>query len=714
MSDSQRKRRGLICAYPDLNLIDGSSIWSQTITLALARTGYLKLDFLAKSRPQRKELFVPLKDNDDINMIDGSEKKHGLRLGGSRLNPVEMVHLLKQLDDLNSYDVIVIRGFEIAKLVASDSDILARCWIYLTDIPQKFELLTEDDLVNLRTLAEGSMRILYQSDGFADVWRKASPGSSDKVVEYAPVIPDLKDDLKPVSSRPKKAIYAGKFCKNWKTLEMAESWPTIKNRISDASLVMVGDLIQMDRDDASYRSRMLSALKKINGLTWCGALNREEALNEMAEARVGLSWRSEEMNNTVEISTKILEYGSAGIGAIINRNSLHEKLLGKDYPLFANSYEEYIYKLTLSLEDEKVCQQAADRLHKLAKKYTFSLCVNKLKSWLEIDIMKKTILVAGHDLKFFSLLRKKLEETGRYKFIVDKWQGHNKHDEEKSLSLLKRADIIFCEWCLGNVKWYSEHKFPGQRLVARFHLQEKGLPYLGESDISAIYHISYVSDQIKREALEVVKIPPEKTSVIANLMDEEKFTPLEKMGGSNFTLGMIGIAPQRKRIDLALDTLELLLREDDRYQLRIKGTHPFDYPWLASRPDECKYYMDIMERINSSNKLRYKVIFDPPGNDVEQWLSMVGFILSPSDFESFHLAVGEGMLTRSVPVVWNWPGADEIWGEENIVHNAKDAAEKIIKLGVTQEKEVYRSYVINNYGVDLIVKAWEEVMLGGG
>jgi glycosyltransferase involved in cell wall biosynthesis len=297
--------------------------------------------------------------------------------------------------------------------------------------------------------------------------------------------------------------------------------------------------------------------------------------------------------------------------------------------------------------------------------------------------------------------------------LVDKWQGHNKHNEKKSRKLLKKADIIFCEWCLGNVKWYSMNKLPNQRLVARFHLQEKNLPYLGEANLSAIDHISYVSEQLRWEANGVVKFDEGKSSVIANLLDESNFTARKKMGDARFTLGIVGISPKRKRVDLALDTLELLLEQDSRYMLRIKGKHPFDYLWLMNRPEELEYYMEIMKRINSSETLRYKVIFDPEGDDVDQWFTMVGFILSPSDFESFHMTVGEGMLTGAIPVVWDWDGASVIWPKDSIVKSPKEAADNIHSVSIDsfQEKSINsRNYVLENYATDDSVRKWCEVL----
>lgn len=46
----------------------------------------------------------------------------------------------------------------------------------------------------------------------------------------------------------------------------------------------------------------------------------------------------------------------------------------------------------------------------------------------------------------------------------------------------------------------------------------------------------------------------------------------------------------------------------------------------------------------------YIVIFDPPADDVNEWFKSVGFILSPSNFESFHLDIGEVIFNGTVPV----------------------------------------------------------------
>lgn len=680
-------KRVLICANPDLNHIDGSSIWAQTIALAMAATGAAQVDFLAKSAPHRDELFAPLRAAPRLTILDGTADPHWQGKRYKRLTPPMMAELTVKLDGSNPYDVIVVRGLAIATQLLDTPHVLAKCWMYLTDIPQSVAEYDAEQRVIIQRIARGCHRLLCQTEGFKELWQALVPNlDTGKIRLYSPVIPDLPKNLPALAERPLRAIYAGKFKGDWMTLEMAEAWPGIHRALAGSELVMIGDKVHNEADRPDYLERMRHALEHTQGLNWLGAQSREAVQLELQQARVGLSWRAESMNDTVEYSTKILEYGGAGCAAILNRNPLHEQLLGRDYPLFANTAEEFSQQLVRALHEPKVVELAANALKQLAERHTFSARVVEMRQWLEEAPLAPTlqaktrVLVAGHDLKFFTLLQKKLEATGQFEFMTDQWLGHDKHDEAQSHALLEQADVIFCEWCLGNLKWYSQNKKPHQRLVARFHAQEARVPYMGEANWAHIDHVSFVSEHTRRQALEVFKgFPINKTSVIPNCLDDTKFTPKKKTGDARFTLGIIGVAPKSKRLDRAVDLLEALLEDDNRYCLRVKGRHPLDYGWLLNREDELAYYRNVFTRINSNPKLRHKVIFDPPGDDVNEWFTMVGFILSPSDFESFHMAIGEGMLTGTKPIVWDWDGAAEIWGANLVIHSLEEAKKVVTR-----------------------------------
>ncbi len=330
-------KRVLICANPDLNYIDGSSIWLQTIALASAAAGAAEVEFLAKSTPQRDELFGPLRFVENITILDGSNPGQQIAPRPGRLTLSMMAKEAIRLDQIKNYDVIIVRGLEIVSQLLQTPAVLAKCWVYLTDIPQTLEDYQPDLRIKMQRIANGCQLLLCQTQGFQSLWQALVPDlDPEKIKLYTPVIPDLPRAVLPISARPRCAVYAGKFKGDWMTLEMAKVWPAVHRQLPASEMLMIGDKIHDEPERPKYKQMMSEVLKSTLGLRWLGALPREQVQKQMQQARVGLSWRHESMNDTVEYSTKILEYGGAGCAAILNRNPLHEELLGKHYPLFAN------------------------------------------------------------------------------------------------------------------------------------------------------------------------------------------------------------------------------------------------------------------------------------------------------------------------------------------------------------------------------------------
>ena len=93
--------------------------------------------------------------------------------------------------------------------------------------------------------------------------------------------------------------------------------------------------------------------------------------------------------------------------------------------------------------------------------------------------MKKTkILFEGHDLKFLSLLIDHYKTNHDYAVEVYTYQGHEISDFTEIHRVLPEIDIIFCEWGLGNLRWFSQNKLPGQKIITRIHSQEFFTNYL--------------------------------------------------------------------------------------------------------------------------------------------------------------------------------------------------------------------------------------------
>jgi hypothetical protein len=183
---------------------------------------------------------------------------------------------------------------------------------------------------------------------------------------------------------------------------------------------------------------------------------------------------------------------------------------------------------------------------------------------------------------------------------IDLHEGHTIDSEDTAREIENWADIIFCEWALGNAVLYSRHKRSGQLLLVRLHLQE----WQDRDRISYIYDInwekvdrlllgsSYIYDQV---ASEFPVLYSDRTCLVNLPIDASGKWGCPKTTGAEFNLGIVGIVPQRKRIDLAVEILRLILVEDPRYKLHIQSRRPEEYPWIVARKDETAWYERVYQ-----------------------------------------------------------------------------------------------------------------------
>jgi glycosyltransferase involved in cell wall biosynthesis len=328
---------------------------------------------------------------------------------------------------------------------------------------------------------------------------------------------------------------------------------------------------------------------------------------------------------------------------------------------------------------------------------------------------KVRVLVNGHGLHFIDLLCEKFSDHG-YDVAYDKWEGHNVHDVDKSRKLLDQANIIICEWCLGNAVWYSENKQPDQKLIIRLHLFERNEDYPWDVDMENVDSMIFVGPHIRREAIAKFgweRWAETKLKVIPNYINTEAFD-LPKSPGARFNIGMVGILRPRKRLDLALDIIEKLRRKDERFHLYVKGKTHREYRWL--RPEEIRYYEHQMDRIKGSALLKDAVHFDGWGSDMPEWYKKIGFILSVSDFESFHLVIAEGAASRAVPVALKWEGVEEIFPQDWSYNTTDEIANAILDIaGSGRFEEVGASryaYVKENFDIGRIARLWLDIIEG--
>ena len=178
------------------------------------------------------------------------------------------------------------------------------------------------------------------------------------------------------------------------------------------------------------------------------------------------------MDASLELSTKVLEFGALGLPVILNRTPMHEALLGADYPLFAASLDDVADVAALAGTDPAVFALAASRTAAATEDYTMDRAAARLRQYLATSVpASKTtnqadgralrVVIAGHDLKFFTQLVALLRLRPGVEVRLDQWAALGEHDPAVSQELAEWADVVICEWCGPNAIWYSRHKRRG-------------------------------------------------------------------------------------------------------------------------------------------------------------------------------------------------------------------------------------------------------------
>jgi hypothetical protein len=111
--------------------------------------------------------------------------------------------------------------------------------------------------------------------------------------------------------------------------------------------------------------------------------------------------------------------------------------------------------------------------------------------------------------------------------------------------------------------------------------------------------LEVISKYYARLCLQRTSWPEAEVATIANALDVAQLDR-PKLDGARFHLGLIGMIQSRKRLDLALDVLEELRRQDDRYLLFVKSGMPWGHWWVWQNPAERQHYADALRRVQCS------------------------------------------------------------------------------------------------------------------
>ncbi len=356
-----------------MNLIDGSSVWVQSVGETLTRIPGVEVTLLLRAREERDVLTAPLRANGRIELVPAEALGYE-----HQPDPGEALEALERLDEEHGFDAVFLRGAAVCAEAARREVFPGRLWCYYLT-PHDFEPGQEID--QLRLIGSAADRIFCQTEPIREMALAALPEQEEKLVLLPPMIPKVieraprRDD-----GSPMKLVYAGKFAPEYYFLEVIETFERLRRDEPDAELHLVGDKLHNPPEDPTFRPAVEAALAETENLVWHGGVGRDRVDELLREADVALSVRHPMMDK--ELATKVLEYGAAGCAVILNRTPLYEELLGPDYPLFATDPGEILAVLKQMARNTDLRGEAAERCAEAARRYTFERVAEHLEEAL--------------------------------------------------------------------------------------------------------------------------------------------------------------------------------------------------------------------------------------------------------------------------------------------------------------------------------------------
>lgn len=668
--------------YSDINLnvVDGSSIWLSSMASILCMIG--KCILIAKTRPATDIVLSNVRNAESLTVLSPDD----LGINGN-LNPRDAASLIRYLDDaLPDIRHVVVRGLDEAVRLAETRQFKGRSVIYLTNfyIVDKDGLRVSEEQKQKAIIAvTHAGKIMAQTAEIALRLREVT-GLNFKYVLMPPPIPDDVFPMRVFDCKLGQRLmigYAGKINPEWGITELLDWVQQLRERGFDIQLNIVANKISQTGGNTNVPGFRQDLLRRFESLkvSHYTDFNRMRSMQKMAEMDYVWCWRPPELeDHTLELSTKLVEMVANGARCICYPSAINKSALGDDYPYFIKCFDDLVSVLSNS-EIPRVG---------LSKRIRDNHDLSNIASRLTNEVFAaptqncaRRICFSGHDFKFIDPFISQVKSEGHH-VIRDAWEWGAPENLEATQAAATLADVVVCEWGLANAVWYSQYLESGKKLFIRIHLQEindRARKFGYQINIKNVEKLIFVSERVRDRALELFGWPKEKTVVIPNfvLIDEYIFRPPKPE--CSIRLGMVGIVPERKRFDRAVDLLIELQRRGHNAELHIKGPRPEELEFMrgASRKAELDYYDKLYKKIENNPAVSGAVHFSPWGNDVSFWYGKVDHILSCSDFESFHYALADGVLSGCHPLVWPWEEAEKIYTSEWIVDDIASAADRI-------------------------------------
>lgn len=382
----------LVGGYINVNVIDGSAFFLSGLTAMCAGQPSVEVSLITANPVEKREVLHEVLHHPNVSIIDpyndSAMQSRPNAPTGKSMSREQYAETLGKTFKSGNFDALLLRdtetGFHLIQKFPQQANSFSVYITGVTSLDGEPDPLLVDQI---RAIVGSGARLVAQTVSMAESIASLNVGANVKdIFVLPPHIPDAEAafaDVYQDTENPSRLAYTGKFFRAWNADKILASFKAVKRSANPAlTLEVAGDQFRRDSNDPYFVENVKHLLVSTDGLVWHGRVPRAKSREIIARSHVGIGWRAAELDNSTELSTKILEYGALGRPSILNRNALHEDLLGEDYPLFVNSTTEFKALLTDlgSMADD--VKEAAERCYELSRSHWYSTVLPSLMEHL--------------------------------------------------------------------------------------------------------------------------------------------------------------------------------------------------------------------------------------------------------------------------------------------------------------------------------------------
>lgn len=373
--------RILLGGYININVVEGSAFFLAGFLGMCARHPGVTADLVTANPIRQTEVLDEVLGLSNASILDPYAdpifQSMPDRPTGDWMSRENYARCLGRAYDSGHYDAVLIRDNEVADhFVRLFPSTASSVTVYVTGLTFNNTAHDSATISALSRLATTGTRFACQTQAIQQILLAEIPTlPEERTFVLPPHVPDGAASLPTLpagTNQRMRLAYTGKFYEAWNTDKILAGFKVVHADNPGLTLEVAGGEFKQSPRQPSLVGNIRYLLETTPGVTWHGKVPRRRSRQIIAMSDVGVGWRAPELDQSTELSTKILEYGALGKPSILNRTPLHEALLGDDYPLFVNSMTEYIRLLSDLPDMSAEVAEAARRSFAVSKPHWYS------------------------------------------------------------------------------------------------------------------------------------------------------------------------------------------------------------------------------------------------------------------------------------------------------------------------------------------------------